>query len=223
MKKLIFLIGGLMVVLSFFMLEKDKITKDEAIQERNQEVVERIACAKETEVIPEVLGEKIPVYPGLKEYQKTEDILSYPSVGYIEIPSVDVSVCVRYGTSLKENLDDAACIAEFSKNEKLFILGHNYEKSSRENKVFHNLLGVEEGDVVELTLINNIGKEETTSTFRYKVVFSKRYSEEEFYQDDAKILMENPDFSEEFNLCLITCNNDKQGRGRQVVYCQLQK
>ena len=210
-----------MIALSIFMLEKDKSTKDEAIDNRNQEVVKRIEIASEN--IPEVLGESIPVYPELEEYKKTEDILNYPSVGYIKIDAVDVSVCVRYGTSLKENLDDAACIAEFSKNEKLFILGHNYEKSSRENKVFHNLLGVEEGDVVELTLINNIGKEETTSTFRYKVVFSKRYSEEEFYQDDAKMLMENPDFSEEFNLCLITCNNDKQGRGRQVVYCQLQK
>ena len=103
----------------------------------------------------------------------------------------------------------------------MYILGHNYENSTHENRIFHNLLEVKEGDIVSLTLLRNIGGDEIATEYKYEVVFTKRYSQDEFYDDNAKILTDNPDFSDDFNLCLATCNHNDTGRGRQVVFCRL--
>lgn len=232
-------VGTVMIVYSLYELKIKPTQHDKTIQKEVSDIETRIEEASEPkDTVTEVLAEVIPEEPQLNfpieeiaEYKKAlpwetstkKEILDYPSVGFIKISSVDISVAVRYGSKeiAKSNLDNAACITEFSKGDKIYILGHNYETSTHENRIFHNLLDVEEGDIVSLTLLRNIGENEIATEYKYKVAFSKRYSQDEFYEDNAKILTDNPDYTGDFNLCLATCNHDDTGRGRQVVFCQL--
>lgn len=238
-RRLLMIAGFTMILCSLYELKVKPMQHDKTIQKEVESVEARIETAsKSTDTEAEVLAEVIPEEPQLHfpleeiaEYKTAlpwetstkEEILDYPSVGFIEISSVEVSVPVRYGSKeiAKSNLDNAACITEFSKGEQVYILGHNYENSTHENRIFHNLLDVKEGDIVSLTLLRNIGENEIATEYKYKVVFSKRYSQDEFYEDNAKILTDNPDYTGNFNLCLVTCNHDDTGRGRQVVFCQL--
>lgn len=239
-RRLMMLAGVLMTLCSLYELKVKPMRHDKTIQEEVESIETRIETASRPDntEAAEVLAEVIPEEPQfnfpmeeITEYKTAlpwetstkKEILDYPSVGFIEINSVDISVPVRYSSkdTAKSNLDNAACITEFSKGERVYILGHNYENSTHENRIFHNLLDVKEGDIVSLTLLRNIGDDEIATEYKYKVVFSKRYSQDEFYEDNAKILTDNPDFSDDFNLCLATCNHDDTGRGRQVVFCQL--
>lgn len=238
-RELLMVAGVLMILCSLYELKVKPLQHDKTIQKEVESVGARIETAsKPDNTATEVLAEVIPEEPQLNfpmeeitEYKTAlpwetstkKEILDYPSVGFIEINSVDISVPVRYGSKeiAKSNLDNAACITEFSKGERVYILGHNYENSTHENRIFHNLLEVKEGDIVSLTLLRNIGGDEIATEYKYEVVFTKRYSQDEFYDDNAKILTDNPDFSDDFNLCLATCNHNDTGRGRQVVFCRL--
>ena len=238
-RELLMVAGVLMILCSLYELKVKPLQHDKTIQKEVESVEARIETAsKPDNTATEVLAEVIPEEPQLNfpmeeitEYKTAlpwetstkKEILDYPSVGFIEINSVDISVPVRYSSkeTAKSNLDNAACITEFSKGDKIYILGHNYETSTHENRIFHNLLEVKEGDIVSLTLLRNIGGDEIATEYKYEVVFTKRYSQDEFYEDNAKILTDNPDFSDNFNLCLATCNHDDTGRGRQVVFCRL--
>ena len=232
--------GITMILCSLYELKIKPMQHDKTIRTEVESIETRIETAsKPTDTeMAEVLAEVIPEEPQLNfpmkeiaeyntalpwETSTKEEILNYPSVGFIKINSVDISVPVKYGSKeiAKSNLDNAACITEFSKGERVYILGHNYENSTHENRIFHNLLEVKEGDIVSLTLLMNIGKNEIATEYKYEVAFTKRYSQDEFYEDNAKIITDNPDYTGDFNLCLVTCNHDDTGRGRQVVFCRL--
>lgn len=244
MVKMVALIAGvLMIGYSVNELIIAPSAKDNTIKSECESVQERIEEATTPTVMPtpteEVLGEAIPEEPVVElpklpveeiqqyrndlNWEKTteKDVLSYPSVGYIKIDSVGVEAAVRFGSKFKSNLDNAACITEFSHGEKMYILGHNYTKTSAGNRIFHNLLEVKEGDIISVTLLYTKDGEEIATEYKYEVVFSKRYTQDEFYSDNAAVLTENNDYTDDFNLCLATCNHDDVSRGRQVVFCKI--
>lgn len=181
----------------------------------------------------DVLGEVIPEknLPNISYMQKAlpwktyseSESLNYSTVGLIKIPSVDVKVGVRYGTKFKKNLDSAACIAEFSTNERLYILGHNYTNELRENKIFHNLLASNIGDEVKL-IINQLDDNQNvikTDTFSYEIAYTIHITEEEYLADNSKVLTNNEEFSD-YDMVLATCNHYEDGtKGRQIYYCQI--
>lgn len=145
-----------------------------------------------------------------------KDYLNAISVGLIEIPDSKISVGLRYGTRYKSNIESAAGITEFSTDERLYILGHNYKNGT----IFHNLLETKPGEKVYITLVNK--DKNIFNKYTFEVVFTKRYTEKEYEKDNFKVLTDNPDYHTEYDLVLATCNHySKSDQGRQVVLCRL--
>jgi sortase (surface protein transpeptidase) len=173
-----------------------------------------------TEISTEVSTEETKKFniDWMKDFNNVteNEYLNAPSIGLIEIPDSKISVALRYGTRYKSNIESAAGITEFSTDERLYVLGHNYKNGT----IFHDLLETKIGELVYITLVNK--EKNIVKKYSLEVVFTKRYTEKEYENNNFEVLTDNPDYQNEYDLVLATCNHySKNDKGRQVVLCRL--
>lgn len=146
-----------------------------------------------------------------------QEYLEASAIGLISVPESGIEASLRYGTQYASNLDTAACVTDFSSEDRLYILGHNYTNPARPNKMFHNLVETEVGEQVNVTLLVDGGIKE----YHFEVVSSQWCSEEDYLADNASILTNNQEYDGEYELVLITCNHKSDCKGRQILLCTL--
>lgn len=250
MRKILFIVGGFLFVFSILGIVKPYALEAKTDTETKGviESINQITTVAPTEIptptpspteTPEVLGDvmEIPtVTPiptetpvptptfnigwikelGLNRNCSEWDYIKIGPIGLVEIPDSNISVGLRYGTYYKSNIDSAAGMTEFSTDERLYILGHNYKNGT----IFHNLINTKVGEKVVVTLVS--ADENILNQYTFEVVFTKRYTDDEYAANNHLVLTDNYDYDGEYDLVLATCNHySKEDEGRQVVLCKL--
>jgi sortase (surface protein transpeptidase) len=246
MRKILLIVGSFLLVFSIFGIVKPYALEAKTDTETKGviEAINQIATVAPTETpisspspteAPEVLDEvmEIPTSNptpkpeptfnidwikklGLNRNCSEWDYIKIGPIGLVEVPNSNISVSLRYGTYYKSNIDSAAGMTEFSTDERLYILGHNY----KDGTIFHNLINTKIGETVVITLVNT--DENILNKYTFEVVFTKRYTDDEYAANNHLVLTDNYDYDDEYDLVLATCNHySKEDKGRQVVLCKL--